>query len=220
MSVDEATVIRGALEMSSKCVADIMTPYDDVFVVSYDDVVDEKLMKRLIRKGHSRVPVYRQDLQNIVGLLLVKELILLSPADATPIADLKLRQVPRVAENMSLYDLLNLFQLGKSHLALVLSSADCTTLLGVVTLEGVIESLIMEDIADETDERLASAQPPFPSSRASINSAASSPAGAGRQIHLTDSGGPKDSVEAIRSAISATAGSEKQPLLPGNDKRV
>jgi len=103
--------------------------------------------------GHSRIPVYRVQKENIVGVLLTKSLLLI---EGEPfVSQLPLRRLPIVDGNMLLYDLLNQFQTGKSHMAVVVDPADKMTILGIITLEDVIEELIQEEIYDETDAPIA-----------------------------------------------------------------
>ncbi|KAM7517181.1 hypothetical protein LguiA_006764 [Lonicera macranthoides] len=69
--------------------------------------------------GHSRVPVYSGNPANIMGLILVKNLLTVDPDDAVPLRKMIIRKIPRVSENMPLYDILNEFQKGHSHIAVV-----------------------------------------------------------------------------------------------------
>eukprot|EP00992_Anisonema_acinus_P005877 TRINITY_DN1927_c0_g1_i1.p2 TRINITY_DN1927_c0_g1~~TRINITY_DN1927_c0_g1_i1.p2 ORF type:complete len:139 (-),score=50.05 TRINITY_DN1927_c0_g1_i1:80-496(-) len=84
-------------------------------------------------------------------MILVKNLIMLNPDDPVPVRDIPIRKVPFVPANTPLYDMLNLFQCGKSHMAVVTDPADQQTYIGVLTLEDVFEQLIQEAIRDETD---------------------------------------------------------------------
>ena len=73
---------------------------------------------QLIHRGHSRVPVYKGDKTNVVGMLLIKKLIKLDPDENTPIIMLEGSQTapPSCLTTMPMYDLLNHFQTGKSEL--------------------------------------------------------------------------------------------------------
>jgi CBS domain containing-hemolysin-like protein len=108
-------------------------------------------MIRILKSGHSRVPVFDGTRQNVRGQMLVKTLILLDPKEATPVADIPLRSVPKVSATLPLYDMLNEFQTGQSHLVTVHAAADESVLVGIITIEDVIEELIQEEIVDETD---------------------------------------------------------------------
>ncbi|OMO86978.1 hypothetical protein CCACVL1_09353 [Corchorus capsularis] len=199
---DETTIISGALDMTQKTAKDAMTPLSRVFSLDINSKLDEKTMGLIISKGHSRIPIYSGNPENIIGLILVKNLIKCSPEDETPIRDLTIRRIPRVHECLPLYDILNLFREGHSHMAVVVKSnsinetaeiakikssipdrkihsnprkgakgiRSCKTsgltlflyldsfpildeeVLGIITLEDVMEELLQEEIFDETDE--------------------------------------------------------------------
>ncbi|KAI5426825.1 DUF21 domain-containing protein, variant 5, partial [Lathyrus oleraceus] len=69
--------------------------------------------------GHSRVPVYAGERTNIMGLVLVKNLFMVDSKASVPLRKMMIRKIPRVSENMPLYDILNEFQKGHSHIAVV-----------------------------------------------------------------------------------------------------
>lgn len=156
LTYDEVLIVKGALEMRDKTVGDAMTPLESVFMLDINGVINRKTMTELIHRGHSRVPVYKGDRGNVVGMLLIKKLIQLDPDDNTPISMLEGSQTPPPSclTTMPMYDLLNHFQTGRSHLSLVYSQETDTSepeLEGIITLEDVIEELIGEEIIDETD---------------------------------------------------------------------
>ncbi|XP_060082040.1 uncharacterized protein LOC132561334 [Ylistrum balloti] len=184
LSIDEVLIIQGALDMKTKTVKVAMLPLDDVFMLSITDRMDKATMLMVMEKAHSRIPIYDGPYTNIIGVILVKSLILLDPEDATPIRTLlhsqAVKTVMFVDEDMPLFDLLNIFQTGKSHIAFVQKSSsrerhddqaddvhllvttadeDCVSasaqssgpVVGIITLEDVIEELIQEEIIDETD---------------------------------------------------------------------
>ncbi|CAI7910708.1 unnamed protein product [Closterium sp. NIES-54] len=123
LTVDETTIISGALELAGKTVADAMTPIHHAFSLSVDTKLDLETMQQLMKRGHSRVPVYHGSPNNIIGLLLVKNLISLHPEDATPIRQVPIRRIPRVQASLPLYDMLNEFQRGHSHMAAIVAPA-------------------------------------------------------------------------------------------------
>ncbi|XP_071135170.1 uncharacterized protein [Mytilus edulis] len=182
LTVDEVLIIKGALDMKHKTVKDAMLPLDDVYMLDINSQMDHKTMKNIVDMSHSRLPVYEDDRTNIISVLIVKTLICLDPEDCTPVRTLlhsnSVGNVIYVDDDMPLYDLLNLFQTGKGHLAIVkkrasnrhLNEGDDTcildeinsevneysdipegTVIGIITLEDVIEELIQEEIIDETD---------------------------------------------------------------------
>ena len=82
---NETQIINSALELTAKTARAAMTPLDNVFMVSADAMLDEELAKKIIQVGHSRVPVHAPgDRTSILGLLLVKELVLVKVLPLPP----------------------------------------------------------------------------------------------------------------------------------------
>lgn len=105
------------------------------------------------QKGYSRVPVFKDERTNILGMLLVKSLLFVDPESNVCIKDLKLAPLPRFMADHSLFLIFHEFKLGKSHMGIVESVVDGQRRpIGVVTMEDLIEELIQQEIADETDE--------------------------------------------------------------------
>jgi metal transporter CNNM len=150
---DEVTIINSVLDLKDKPVGDIMTPMQDVFIMSADTVLDEKMMDIILSQGYSRIPIYAPDnSRNFIGMLLVKILITYDPEDAKRVRDFALATLPETGPYTSCLDIINFFQEGKSHMVLVSDfPGDDKGALGVVTLEDVIEELIGEEIIDESD---------------------------------------------------------------------
>jgi metal transporter CNNM len=150
---DEVTIINSVLDLKDKPVGDIMTPMQDVFTMSADTVLDERMMDTILSQGYSRIPIYAPDNErNFIGMLLVKILITYDPEDAKRVRDFALATLPETAPYTSCLDIINFFQEGKSHMVLVSDfPGQDQGALGVVTLEDVIEELIGEEIIDESD---------------------------------------------------------------------
>ncbi|KAK1323331.1 DUF21 domain-containing protein [Acorus calamus] len=108
---DETTIIAGALELSDKTARDAMTPISEAFAIDINSKLD---------RGHSRVPVYYEQRTNIIGLFLVKNLLTIHSVDEVLVKNVTIRKIPWVGENMPLYDILNEFQKGHSHMAVVM----------------------------------------------------------------------------------------------------
>ncbi|CAI0453620.1 unnamed protein product [Linum tenue] len=123
---DETTIIAGALELSEKTAGDAMTPLAETFAIDINGKLDRDLMNMILENGHSRVPVYYEQPNNIIGLVLVKNLLTIHPEDATPVKNVTVRRIPRVQENLPLYDILNEFQKGHSHMAVVVRKCNIT----------------------------------------------------------------------------------------------
>lgn len=116
---DETTIIAGALELTEKTAGNAMTPISDTFTIDINATLDRELMNLVLEKGHSRVPVYYEEPTNIIGLVLVKNLLTIHPEDEVPVKNVTIRRIPRVPETLPLYDILNEFQKGHSHMAVV-----------------------------------------------------------------------------------------------------
>ncbi|GAB2219376.1 hypothetical protein Drorol1_Dr00007011 [Drosera rotundifolia] len=121
---DETTIIAGALEMSEKTAGDAMTPISETFAIDINAKLDRETMNSILENGHSRVPVYYEETTNIIGVILVKNLLTIDPDDAVPVKSVTIRRIPRVPESMPLYDILNEFQKGYSHMAVVVRRFD------------------------------------------------------------------------------------------------
>jgi len=150
LSIDEVTIIKGAIDMKTKTAIDVITNLDEVYMLPISGKLDKPTMTEIREKNHSRIPIYRFSSDHIIGMILTKTLILMDPNDETPLDDLPIHRMPTVNENTPLYTLLDIFQTGRSHMAVV-NKPDNITPIGVVTLEDVIEELIQEPIEDEAD---------------------------------------------------------------------
>ena len=143
-------MIDGVVMLSELNTKDIMIPRVDL--VAIDSDIDLKsLVKVIIDAGHSRVPVYEETIDNIIGILYVKDLIKLIPlSDKTRKFNIKklIHEPFFVPETMPLDELLLEFKLKKLHLAIVVD--EYGGLGGIVTLEDILE-VIVGDINDEYD---------------------------------------------------------------------
>ncbi|KAG1681362.1 hypothetical protein FOA52_007410 [Chlamydomonas sp. UWO 241] len=123
LSKDETRIITGALDLTSKTAQHAMTPLDKVFMLSTDDKLDERTLRAVIGSGHSRIPVHHTgNREDIVGIILVKELLQYKISQQVPVAMVKMRSLPRLPASTPMYDLLKLFQTGRSHMAVLTAS--------------------------------------------------------------------------------------------------
>lgn len=168
LSQDEVLIMFGALELSKRTVEEVMTPLDKVEMLSSEDVLDMDKMSSMLALEHSRIPVYHDNNpHNIRGLLMVKTLLVVNPEDKRRVGSLGLRAPVVVPPTFALQEMLNVFQTGKSHMALIASDPDAVRqawrsgepippnvhVAGIVTMEDVIEVLLEEEIADESDAK-------------------------------------------------------------------
>ncbi|EPS59146.1 hypothetical protein M569_15664, partial [Genlisea aurea] len=122
LSHDEATIISGALDLTEKTAEEAMTPIESTFSLDVDSKLDREAIGKILARGHSRIPVYSESPKNIIGILLVKSLLTI-PADVeTSVSSVLIRRIPRVPADMPLYDILNEFQKGSSHMAAVVKA--------------------------------------------------------------------------------------------------
>ncbi|XP_026124136.1 metal transporter CNNM2-like [Carassius auratus] len=157
---EELNIIQGALELRTKTVEDVMTPLRDCFMIAGDASLDFNSMSEIMESGYTRIPVFEGDRSNIVDLLFVKDLAFVDPDDCTPLKTItKFYSHPLhfVFNDTKLDAMLEEFKKGKSHLAIVHrvnnegEGDPFYEVLGIVTLEDVIEEIIKSEILDETD---------------------------------------------------------------------
>lgn len=153
LNEDEVTIISAVLDLKDKPISNIMTPIEDVFVLASDAILDEKLVEQILLTGFNRIPIHApNEPANFVGMLLVRTLITYDPEDSLPISAFSLATLPETSPDTSCLNILNYFQEGKSHMVAVSKNPGAVTgVVGVVTLEDVIEELIGEEIVDESD---------------------------------------------------------------------
>ncbi|ORY99190.1 hypothetical protein BCR43DRAFT_556605 [Syncephalastrum racemosum] len=153
LTEDEVHIIGSVLDLGAKPVARVMTPIEDVFTLTYHSVLDEATVNKILTAGYSRIPIREEnDESNFIGVLLVKHLITYDAEKKWPVHQFQLNPLPETATDTSCLDILNFFQEGRSHMALVSQNPGAHGgALGVITLEDVIEELIGEEIIDETD---------------------------------------------------------------------
>jgi CBS domain containing-hemolysin-like protein len=147
---DEQAMIHGVFELTHTVAREVMTPRPDIVAVPVD-IDFEELVATTTHSGHSRLPVYRDNLDNVVGVVLVKDLLPLAAAGARGDFDVTeiIREPYFVPDTKSVDDLLAEFRRLKIHLAIVVDEFGGTD--GLVTLEDLIEEIVGE-IYDEYDE--------------------------------------------------------------------
>ncbi|CAG8455229.1 9643_t:CDS:2 [Dentiscutata heterogama] len=148
LNTDSVTIIRGALDFQDKIAESALTSLDKVFMISIDTILDRKTMTEIYTSGYSRIPVYEGSHKIIKGVLLTKSLILYNPDEALPLKNFGINPIIVVEASTSLVDILNSFQEGKCHMALVVKESNP---IGIITLEDILEEIIQEEIYDESD---------------------------------------------------------------------
>ncbi|XP_061914153.1 metal transporter CNNM1 [Entelurus aequoreus] len=157
---EELNIIQGALELRTKTVEDVLTPLSDCYMLGSDAVLDFGTMSDVMQSGFTRIPVYENERSNIVDILFVKDLAFVDPDDCTPlktITEFYKHPMHCVFHDTKLDVMLEEFKRGKSHLAVVQrvnnegEGDPFYEVMGIVTLEDVIEEIIKSEIVDETD---------------------------------------------------------------------
>ena len=149
----EVNIINGALKIKKATVAQVMTKLKDVFMLSVDTVINYQTIVICVKRGFSRIPVYAGTRRNLIGLLMVKDLALVNPHTEVPLKSLLLfykHPIMTVDELHTLDVALNSFREGRSHLAFVRDHKK-REIIGIVTLEDIIEEVLQVEINDETD---------------------------------------------------------------------
>ena len=143
---DQKEIIESVFEFDQTCVDAIMTPRTDIHAVRADASY-HAVCQAILTSGHSRIPVYEDSVDHIIGVLYAKDLLRLKPDDPFDARAL-MRSVPYVPETKSIHQLLQEFRQSKVQIAIVLDEYGGTA--GLVTLEDILEELVGE-IADEYD---------------------------------------------------------------------
>lgn len=144
---EEQKILKGIVSFGNTDTKQVMRPRLDIFALS-EDMKFTEVLEEIKNHGYSRIPVFSENMDNVLGVLYVKDLL--------PYIDRKnfnwltlIREPYFVPENKKLDDLLLEFQDKKNHLAVVVDEYGGTS--GIVTLEDVIEEIV-GDISDEFDD--------------------------------------------------------------------
>ena len=148
VSEDDKQILKGIATFGEKEASEIMISRVNITAVdiklNYDKVIDA-----VLKSGFSRIPIYKETLDSIIGILYIKDLLLFSgDEEKTEWQKLIRKQVFFVPENKRINDLLQEFREKKIHLAIVVDEYGGTS--GIITLEDIIEEIVGE-ISDEFD---------------------------------------------------------------------
>ena len=147
---DEVEIIKGALQLSEKRVASIMTPIDHVYCLRPEDKIDSDLIDDIKASGRSRIPILNSSKTKCFGVLLVKELLDIDFDDYQPrIDDLRLHPIKAVGSMTALDTMFRKFIAARTHLMPVEKD---DRIVGIVTKEDLIEEILGHEIEDETDQ--------------------------------------------------------------------
>lgn len=144
---EEGDLIRSAIEFTDVCAGDILTPRVDICAISKDETIPN-IAKVFIENAYSRLPVYGEDLDDIIGILHEKDFFIAYHNNNKTITK-HLKKPVHVSEHIKISDLLQVLKSKKCHMAVVVDEFGGT--MGIVTMEDIIEELI-GDVFDEHDE--------------------------------------------------------------------
>lgn len=156
----EVDLMVGAMELHEKTVMEVMTPISEVFMLEANERLNEEIIQLISESGHSRIPVYQNNKNNIIGVLFAKDLLLVDPQECTKVMVLLKfydRRCHVVSSETKLISMLKYFQTGRTHIALVKEVQQRKNgdpyyeVKGLLTMEDVIEELIHSEIFDEFD---------------------------------------------------------------------
>ena len=175
---EQANLMVSAIEMKDKKAIEVMIPINRTYMISYDDPLDSTLLSIILEKGFSRIPVYTtNNPSDIIGLVRIKQLIGkdLNTKKSMRQHQIQLKKPLVISPRMNLLELLKEFKNGKSHMAFITenvkelnkkldyscgnnrneqrnkSEDDSIKVLGIITLEDIIEKMINIEILDEDD---------------------------------------------------------------------
>lgn len=150
VEAEESNMLLSILELSEKQVQEIMTPRTDITCLTYDATIREAA-QCILENGHSRIPVYKDTKDNIIGIIYAKDLLTYIVGDEHDYSD-PVEKIARppffIPETKSSAELLQEFRARKNHIAIVVDEYGGTS--GLITIEDLLE-IIVGDIEDEFD---------------------------------------------------------------------
>jgi putative hemolysin len=156
---DEKEMIHGVIELAETKVHEVMVPRIGIRAVDVNDPIGE-VLDVIVRAGHSRLPVYGENLDDIIGILYAKDLLPYLNANGSRLSEIDLRKLVRppvyVPETKAVDELLHEMQLTKRHMAIVVDEYGGTA--GLITMEDVVEEIVGE-IQDEYDREESLVEP-------------------------------------------------------------
>ncbi len=145
---DERKMIHGVIAFEETRVSEVMAPRIDVYAIDEEGTAEEAV-KIFVESGHSRIPVFKEDLDDVIGVLYAKDLLAPLAAGNREISILKVMRKPLfVPETMKTDEALDMMKRSKKHIAIVVD--EYGGMAGLVTLEDLIEEIV-GDIQDEYD---------------------------------------------------------------------
>lgn len=148
---DEVEIIRGALQLSEKRVRDIMTPINEVYWLTTDTLIDAAKIDEIKDYARSRIPIFNRRLTKCYGVLLMKDLVDINFNETSQrVDDLTLYPCQTVGSMTALDTMFRRFINAGSHLIPIEKDDE---IVGIVTIEDLLEEILGHEIEDETDRR-------------------------------------------------------------------
>lgn len=203
-------LVEGAEAFASLRVSDVMTPRADIVAMEVSTPLDE-VVRRFVEVELTRLPLYRESLDDPVGVLHIKDVVRLiapspdarGPSWGSPVPKRLRREALYVPASMRCADLMLRMRVARIHMALVIDEFGGTD--GLVTLEDLIEAVV-GDIGDEHDEDAA---PEIQTRAGGWEADARAPLEALEQVvgrDLTPEGDEEEEIETVGGLVSALAG--------------
>jgi len=136
-------ILNNLIDFSRSMVRDVMVPRSDIVAFSIKEPLNH-IIERVIQSGLSRIPIYSGSLDNIIGVLHSKDLLVAWRNGSLVVLEDLLRPVLVVQENQYLSDVMRVFKSGQHHLALVREIGEKTRITGLVSLENALEAIVGE----------------------------------------------------------------------------
>lgn len=149
VDADEEKIVKGALSFSNKLVKDVMTPRTVLKMFESSKVINRELLNTVREFGHTRIPIYKGDPDKIVGVIYLMQLIDENSIGKT-VGEIADKEVFFVQEDRKLDVVFNDFLRSRHHLFVV--KEEFGGIVGVITLEDVLEEIIKSEIIDESDK--------------------------------------------------------------------
>jgi metal transporter CNNM len=147
---DEAEIMRGALSLSDKRVRDITTDIKDVYWVTPDTIVDAAKIDEIKEENWSRIPVFNKALTEVYGVMLMKDLVDIDFDERSyKVSELPLKNTVFIGSMTALDTMFRKFIAARTHLMPVERNDE---IIGIVTIEDLIEEIIGHEIEDESDQ--------------------------------------------------------------------
>ncbi len=149
LEIKESRIIKNLLQLESLTAQDIMTPRS-VLTIADEDITMQEFKDQFLPLRFSRIPVYKDQNDHITGFVLKDEILqhLLDGNSTTPLTKIK-RSIPIIENSTALTKIFDVFTENKSHISIVVDNYG--SLVGVLTMEDLLETLLGLEITDETD---------------------------------------------------------------------